>query len=69
MTNSTNKQTKKSDYVKVVAWLIEATFRGFVGIMLLMHFRHNYVAVAASVYALSTAVLIVVTHFAKAHVN
>jgi hypothetical protein len=48
-------------------WLIEATFRGFVGYMLLAHFRHNYVAVAAALYALLTAAMIVIVHFVKAH--
>jgi hypothetical protein len=60
-------KSSKADSVKAVAWLIEAAFRGFVGYMLLAHFRHNYVAVAASVYSLATAALIVGTHFVKAH--
>lgn len=64
--NKTNTNTTK-EVVKSVMWLIEATFRGFVGYMLLAHFRHNYVAVAASVYALATAAMIVVAHFVKAH--
>lgn len=67
MTNITPKKATKSDYVKSVAWLVEATFRGYVGYMLLAHYRHNYVAVAASVYALVTAGLIVISHFVKAH--
>lgn len=66
-TKNTKTESTKGDYVKSIAWLIEATFRGFVGYMLLVHFRHNYVAVAAGVYALVTAGLIVITHFVKAH--
>lgn len=67
ITKSKKTKTTKTYYVKSVAWLLEATFRGYVGFMLLNHFRHNYVAVAASVYALVTAGLIVISHFVKAH--
>lgn len=58
---SSNKETIKS-----LAWLIEAAFRGFTGYILLTNF-HNYVVVAAAVYALVTAGIIVVAHFVKAH--
>lgn len=62
----TTKATK-ADYVKSIAWLIEATFRGFVGYMLAVHFRSSYVALAAAIYALVTAGIIVIAHFVKAH--
>ena len=65
MTQS-NKTNTSKDVIKSVAWLIEATFRGFVGYELLNHF-HSYVIVAAAVYSLATSVLIVVVHFVKAH--
>ena len=61
------KTNTKANYVKSVAWLIEATFRAYAGYMLVSNFRHNYAALAAAVYALITAAMIVVTHFAKAH--
>lgn len=64
---TTTKQNKKTEWVKSIAWLIEATFRGFVGYMLLAHFTHQYVAVGAGVYSLATGGLIVITHFVKAH--
>ena len=67
MTTTSNKTNSKKEIVKSVMWLIEATFRGYVGYMLLAHFRHNYVAVAAGLYALITAAMIVVAHFVKAH--
>lgn len=61
------KQTsKKSDYVKSVAWLVEAGFRGFVGWILLSNFDH-LATTAVAFYALGTAGIIVVTHFVKAH--
>ena len=66
MTTTPTKNNNK-EVIKSVMWLIEATFRGFVGYMLLVHFRHNYVAVAASIYALVTGAMIVVVHFVKAH--
>lgn len=64
--NETASSTK-ADVVKSVAWLVEAAFRAFAGYILLTHFRHQYVSVAAGVYALATSGLIVVTHFVKAH--
>lgn len=67
MTTTQNKTKSNKEVVKSVMWLIEATFRAYAGYMLLAHFRHNYVAVAASVYALATAAMIVVAHFVKAH--
>ena len=66
MTTTPTKNNNK-EVIKSVMWLIEATFRGFVGYMLLVHFRHNYVAVAAGLYALITGAMIVVAHFVKAH--
>ena len=66
MTTTPTKNNNK-EVIKSVMWLIEATFRGFVGYMLLVHFRHNYVAVAAGLYALVTGAMIVVVHFVKAH--
>ena len=67
MTTTPTKTKSNKEVVKSVMWLIEATFRAYAGYMLLAHFRHNYVAVAASVYALATAAMIVVAHFVKAH--
>jgi hypothetical protein len=67
MSLPTKTKSTKSNYIKSVAWLIEATFRAFVGYMLLVHFRHNLVADVAALYALITASLIVVTHFVRAH--
>jgi len=67
MTKEAPKTNTNKEVVKSVMWLIEATFRGFAGYMLLAHFRHNYVAVAAGLYALITAGIIVITHFVKAH--
>jgi len=68
MTDTTkNKKATKIDYIKSLAWLIEAAFRAYAGYMLLAHYRHNYVAVAAGAYALVTAGLIVISHFVKAH--
>ena len=64
---STKQTNSKKEIVKSVMWLIEATFRAYAGYMLIAHFRHNYVAVVASVYALATAGLIVIAHFVKAH--
>lgn len=66
MTQPSKTNTNK-EVIKSVMWLIEATFRGFVGYMLLVHFRHNYVAVAAGLYALFTGAMIVIVHFVKAH--
>ena len=66
---TSTKQTKnvKLSYIKSVVWLIEATFRGYVGYMLLAHFRSNFVADVAAIYALVTASTIVIAHFTKAH--
>lgn len=72
MTTTKNKteevqaKSTKLEVIKSLAWLIEATFRGFVGWVLLSHFN-NYVMVAAAIYSLITAGLIVITHFVKAH--
>lgn len=64
---ASKEKTNKKEVVKSVMWLIEATFRGFVGYMLLTHFIHNYVSDAAAVYAIATALMIVIVHFVKAH--
>lgn len=61
-----NNNKKGLDVVKSVAWLIEAGFRGFAGYAMLTHL-HNYVVVAAGIYSLATATIIVVMHFVKAH--
>lgn len=63
--NKTNKSSKR-DIVKSIAWLVEATFRTFVGWILLSNFDH-LVTTAAAFYALGTAALIVVAHFVTAH--
>jgi len=67
MTTTPTKTNTSKEVIKSVMWLIEATFRGFVSYMLLVHFRHNYVAVAAGLYALITSAMIVIAHFVKAH--
>jgi hypothetical protein len=67
MTTTPTKTNSTKEVIKSVMWLVEATFRGFAGYMLLNNFRHNYVAVAAGLYALITAAMIVVAHFVKAH--
>lgn len=66
---SSNKETIKS-----LAWLVEATWRGFVGYLVLAHTSaitdvkaFTYFVVAAGIYALVTAAVIVVSHFVKAH--
>jgi hypothetical protein len=69
MTTPTQTKSSKAEYIKSLAWLIEATFNAYVGYMLLAHFRHNYVADVAGIYALASAGLIVVVHFIKAHNN
>jgi hypothetical protein len=61
-----NKNIRKAEMIKSLAWLLEATFRGFVGWVLLTNFD-NVVTTAAGVYALATAAVIVATHFVKAH--
>lgn len=66
MTTTKTKTASKKDVIKSVAWLIEATFRGFVGYVLLTNF-HSYVTTASGLYALVTAGIIVVTHFVFAH--
>lgn len=66
MTNQT-KTNKSKEVVKSIAWLIEATFRGYVGVILLAKFKKNYLADVASLYSLATSGLIVITHFVKAH--
>lgn len=66
MANDKQKNNSKLDVVKSVAWLLEASFRGFVGWVLLRNFDH-VVTTAAAIYALGTAGAIVVTHFVKAH--
>lgn len=64
--NTKTETSTKKDIIKSVMWLIEATFRGFVGWALLSH-SHTYVAIAAGVYALATGLLIVMVHFVNAH--
>ena len=63
-TNKTNK-LNKTEAVKSLIWLIEASFRGFVGWVLLTNFDHK-VTTAVAIYSLLTAGLIVVVHFFKA---
>lgn len=65
-TGAAPAKSGKTETIKSLAWLVEATFRGFVGWLLLTNF-HNYVVVVAAVYALVTAGIIVVSHFVKAH--
>lgn len=64
---ATPNKSNKTSYLKSIAYLIEATFRGFVGYELLTNVHHNYAIVVAGVYALVTAGMIVVSHFVKAH--
>lgn len=66
MTTTPKTQNTKLDVIKSLAWLIEATFRGFVGWYLLDH-SHQYVVIAAAIYSLLGAAIIVGTHFVKAH--
>lgn len=49
-----------------LAWLLEASFRGFVGWVLLTNFS-NYATTAAAFYALGTAAIIVLMHFVRAN--
>lgn len=63
--NKTNK-SNKLDFVKSLAWLLEAAFRFFVGWILLSKFDH-YITTVAALYALGTGAVIVITHFVKAH--
>lgn len=66
MAHDKNKKSNKSNAVISIAWLVEATFRGFVGWILLNNFDH-LVTTAAGIYALGTAGVIVVMHFVRAH--
>lgn len=65
-TNIRSNQSKQPDYIKPTAWLIEAVVRVFAGYALLTNV-HNLIADAAALYLLSTAAVIVVMHFIKAH--
>lgn len=67
MTTKEQKNNTPKEVIKSVAWLIEAAFRGFVAYILIVDHRHNYFAMAAGIYALATATMIVVAHFVKAH--
>lgn len=66
MTTSKIKKSTKFNAVLSIAWLVEATFRGFVGWVLLTNFDH-WVTTVAAFYALGTAGLIVASHFVRAH--
>lgn len=62
------------DIIKSLAWLFEATVRGFSGWLMLAHVSKitsastfTYVIAAAAVYLLGTGAIIVVSHFVKAH--
>lgn len=61
-----NLKNKTANGVKAAAWMVEASFRGFVGVITLQHLD-GYLATAIAVYALGTAGLIVASHFAKAY--
>ena len=63
----TDNTNNNKEIVKSVMWLIEAAFLGYVGYMLLAHYRHNYIAVAAGLFALFQTAMIVIVHFVKAH--
>lgn len=67
MTTTNNNTNNNKEIVKSVMWLIEAAFLGYVGYMLLAHYRHNYIAVAAGLFALFQTAMIVIVHFVKAH--
>ena len=56
----------KANAIRSAFWLGEAAFRIFAGWVLLGNFDH-YATTLAALYALGTAGLIVVVHFAKAH--
>lgn len=60
------KQNNKENVAKSAAWLIEASFRAYVGYVLLTNFD-QLVAIVAGVYALFTAIIIVVSHFMRAY--
>ena len=66
MVQRPNKTNTSNEVVKSVAWLIEATFRGFIGCWLIGH-THDWLIVLLAMYALATAALIVIVHFLKAH--
>lgn len=63
---SNKTKTSKTDVIKSIAWLVEASFRAFVGWVLLNNFDH-FVTTAVAFYAIGTAGIIVVTHFVRAH--
>lgn len=65
-TKTAEKKSGLAYAIKSIAWLVEASFRGFAGWVLLTNFDHLATTIAAF-YALGTAALIVVTHFVKAH--
>lgn len=66
MAKDKTKKSNKVDVAKSVAWLVEASFRAFVGWILLTNFD-RYITTAAALYALGTAAVIVVAHFIKAN--
>lgn len=66
MVNNKHKKSNKRNAILSVAWLVEAAFRAYTGWILLANFD-NVVAVAAAIYALGTAGIIVATHFFRAY--
>lgn len=66
MVKDKTKKSNKRNALISIAWLVEASFRAFVGWVLLSNFDH-IVTTAAALYALGTAAVIVVTHFFKAN--
>jgi hypothetical protein len=64
-TKTKNLKNTAANTTKAIAWVIEAAFRTFVGIVALQNFT-GYVATAVAVYALLTAGVIIVSHFVKA---
>lgn len=58
------KQAAK--YLKASAWLLEASLRTYVGIVILM-VKTGDIPVGIALYFLGTAGAIVATHFAKAY--
>lgn len=66
MTLPKTKTAKTANAIKSSAWLVEASWRGLVGWVLLANFSH-FLAIAAAWYALATAAVIVVYHFFNAH--
>lgn len=66
MTKEKNTKNNKRDILKSITWLLEATFRIFVGWLLLSNFDNIFVVIAA-LYALGSAGVIVIAHFVKAY--